>query len=517
MKVPEPVRLIGNLEENFYILGKKHQTAFLAYYRQAFPASRWQETWQGLKQQFARSEALKLPESYWGQWLKSYCEGLDVSPRKYLEFLGHLERTLPVGGTSVFRWDPLSQTPEHLRLVDWPRAHAQGLELIFVEVTKTQKLLLVCLPGLAFLPLSAMNSQGLTVGLHSKFHPLTHPEGNPISEAVINGLLQSTSVTELRRYLKSFQSQRLWGLHALDASGQVLVMDIVGPQVDVITADLKDAPLLVFNNLPLSKIKHADSAEPPAFSHFCRERREWCLDRLQNLSDGPALVALTRAHKLHRAPSPAVTLATTQALSLQPGHQSLEVLVGEAPLWQQGSLVRWMNLFQGSMRTHELIPTSYPKDEKHELEVRTQLSLAQLYKDQGQLTEAFHHIQMGLAMAEGELRAQTAWVWSYWQWQELKTKKDHLLLYRELHEVLRRTSSQHRPHVQLLRFLLEVELHLSPTITPEDIQGPIQHWAKLYLTKNALERTQWCRGLDVRLDIKDIVIGEVWTETRQPV
>lgn len=517
MKVPEPVRLIGNLEENFYILGKKHQTAFLAYYRQAFPASRWQETWQGLKQQFARSEALKLPESYWGQWLKSYCEGLDVSPRKYLEFLGHLERSLPVGGTSVFRWDPLSQTPEHLRLVDWPRARAEGLELLFVEVTKTQKLLLVCLPGLAFLPLSAMNSQGLTLGLVPKFHPLTHPEGRPISEAVINGLLQSTSVTELRRQLKSFQSKRLWGLHALDAAGQVLVVDIVGPQVDVLTADLKDAPLLVFNNLPLSKNRHADAAEPPAFAHNCRERREWCLDRLQKPSDGPALVALTRAQKLHRAPSPAVTLATTQALSLQPGHQSLEVLLGEAPLWQQGSVARWTNLFQTSMRTHEVLTVPSSKEETHEHEVRGHLSRAQLLKDRGQLTEAFHHMQMGLAMAEGELRAQSAWVWSYWQWQELKTKKDHLLLYRELHEVLRRTSAQHRPHLQLLRFVLEVELALSPTLTPEDIPGPIQHWAKRYLTLNALERAQWCRGLDARLDIKDIVPGEVWTETPQPV
>lgn len=514
-KVPEPVRLIGNPEENFYVLGKKHQAAFLSLSKTLFPDLSWRAKWQGLKNQLSRVESLVLPDNSWGRWLRAYCDGLEVTPTKYLEFLekiekGHFNR-LVSGSTSIFRWDENLQVAEHLHFTDWPLALHEGIELILIEAPKEKKILLLCLPGLAFLPLSAMNSEGLSLALHPKYHDLHHPQGRPVSEAVIEGLLQASNVSELRRQLKSFQTQRLWGLHALDAAGMMLVMDIAGPQLDIITANMRDAKTLVFNNSPLVKNKERPSMEPPGFAEYCRLRREWCLERLQKVSQEPALISLTRSHKLHRAASPGVSFATIHALSFSPAHQALELLSGEPPMWQQGKLTRWTNLFQTSMRNPENLEFSYPKEERLEWSVRRNFALAQKFMDLKDITAAFHYMQMALAQAEGELRSQCLWVWSYWQWQQLKTKRERLVVYQQTAEVLRRTSVTHRQHVLFLRLMLEVDLGLSATVTLAELTGVIQQWAEQYLRNSAQIRQEWAQKLDIRLDIKDIIAPQTWT------
>ncbi len=519
-KVPEPVRLIGNPEENFYVLGKKHQSAFLSLSKIIFPDRSWLAKWQGIKNQISRSDSLILPDNSWGRWLKAYCDGLEVTPTRYLELLeiiekGHFNRFVS-GSTSIFRWDENQQIAEHLHFVDWPLALHEGIELILIEAPKEKKLLLLCLPGLAFLPLSAMNSEGVSLALHPKYHELHHPQGRPISEAVIEGLLHAGNVAELRRQLKNFQTQRLWGLHALDAAGVMLVMDIAGPQLDVVTTNMREAKTLVFNNSPLIKNKERPSMEPPSFAEYSRLRREWCLERLQKVSpEEPALITLTRAHKLLRASTPAISISTIHALSFTPAHQALELLNGDAPQWQQGKLTRWSNLFQTSMRSPEMLEYSYPKEERQEWKVRRHLALAQKSIDTKDFTGAFHYMQMSLALAEGELRSQSLWIWSYWQWQHLKTKRERLVLYQQTNEVLRRTSVTHRQQVLFLRLMLEVDLKLSPTVTLNEFSGVIQKWAEQYLKSNPQMRQEWAQKLDIRLDIKDIIAPQVWTNTSE--
>ena len=223
--IPEPVRLIGNPEENFYILGKKHQSAFKALWQRVMPAESWRSKLDTFTERWRRVEAAAIPDNTWGAWLKAYCEGLEVTPARYLQFLGHMEAgALPhvlAGCTSVFRWDEATQGPQHLRLLDWPLALIDGetSEQLLIEAPGKPALLLICVPGLAFLPLTAMNSHGVTMALHAKYHSLKQADGRPISEAVIEGLLHSKSVLELRRQLKSFQTQRLWGLNSCDAAG----------------------------------------------------------------------------------------------------------------------------------------------------------------------------------------------------------------------------------------------------------------------------------------------------------
>lgn len=520
--IPEPVRLIGNPEENFYILGKKHQAAFKTLWQKVMPAESWRARLDSLTERWRRVEAPTIPDNTWGSWLKAYCEGLEITPARYLQFLARIEAgALPhvlAGCTSVFRWDEATQGPQHLRLLDWPLALVEGetSEHLLIEAPGKPALLLIGIPGLTFLPLTAMNSHGMTMALHAKYHSLQHSDGRPISEAVIEGLLSAKNVQELRRQLKSFQTQRLWGLNACDAAGMVLAMDIGGPQVDVISADLREARLLVFNNAPLVKNKDLENAEPPTFTHFCKTRREWCLERLEKDSGEHPLIALTRAHKLHRASAPAVTLSTLQAMMLAPATRTLDWSLGTPPLWQQGTMLRWQDLFSTHMRQPQTITSSFPKEERHEWSLRQHYSLAQKSLDLKDITAAFHHLQMGLASAEGEHRALGAWVWAWWQWRYLENKRDRLMLYQETQETLRRTPATYRGHVQLLRLILELELGLVATVTPLDLPPLLRLWSEKYLTTAASERAALSKELHVRLDLHDLTPLNTWTQ-RRPV
>ncbi|MBY0515483.1 MAG: hypothetical protein K2P81_01140 [Bacteriovoracaceae bacterium] len=513
--IPEPIRLIGNPEENFYILGKKHQSAFFALSKKLNGDQSVKEQILEFANRLRKTEQVTLPDNSWGQWIKAYCDGLEVSSTRYLKFLEQIEDhalkgSLP-GCTSVFHWDPETQLPQHLRLLDWPLAHTTEdmQELILLKLPNNTSLFFVCLPGLVFLPLTAMSSNGMTIALHAKYRALKPDDSRPISEAVIEGLLHSKNLIELRRNLKTFKSQRLWGLHCLDASGNVLVMDIGGPQVDVFTADLKETPLMVFNNIPLAQNKERDPAEPSSFAQFCQERRQWCFERLKSDSKDHPLLRLTRAHKLQHSKAPAVTSSTLQALCLTPSTRSFEMIAGLPPMWNQGSLIRWQNIFQTEMRTHDLIPQNYPAEEKKLWKMFHCYSLAQKHMDLGELTAAFHYIQMGLGQAHGEAFKLGSWVWAFWQWKYLSNKRDRLMLYHQSQRLLNQESSHYKAFILFLRFLLELDLDLVATVTPLDLPENLRRWSEELLMKPTSTKAQLINKIEARLDLQDLLLP--WT------
>jgi hypothetical protein len=507
LDAPEPLRLIGNPEENFYILGKKHQQAFQKLAQRFITPPTWREQLEGLKSPWRRPVSPEIPANTWGDWLKSYCEGLEVPVARYLEFLQRLEASLPPTGTSVLCWNAGAQKAQHLRLIDTP-AHLQAgenaSELILIEVSGAPSLLLVCMPNLPFLPLAAMNSHGVTLAVHAKYHQVQHAEGRPISEIVIEGLLHAKNVNELKRHIKNSQTQRLWGLISTDPAGSVMGLDIAGPQLDALHTDLQESNLMVFNAAPLVKSKELEAVEPPNFAHFCRMQRQWAQDRLKNGEDDHPLITLTRAHKLTKDFAPAISSATRIGLMLTPATLGLDYLLGPAPIWQQGEMLRWQNLFTTQMRNPTTASFSYPKDERAQWKVRQLYTLAQDALDAGDATAAFHHLQMGLAQAQGELASLGGWVWSWWQWRYSDNKRDRLMLYHSTHETLANTSSIQKGHVLLLRMILEVELKLVPTVTPLDLTGALRSWSETYLMRGPTERHEMARSLEARLDIQDL-------------
>ena len=433
--------------------------------------------------------------------------------------MDQLERTSHSHGTSVFLWHDDFQRVEHLRLVDWPLnlVSEPTTELVLLQVGNHQTLLMVCIPGLPFMPLTIMNEAGVTLALHSKYHELNHPEGTPIGQVAMESMLEARSALELKKLLKRYQTRYMWGLNGCDPSGHVLAMDIMGPQMDGQSFELRDEKILVFNNAPLVKDQPSQvSAEPPTFSHFCRDRRQWGLEKLKSRPEGHALLSLTAAAKASKFRSPAVTLSTLQAMAFQPGSRRFELLLGTPPMWAQGGLCGWNDLFATSMRQPEIHEFTVSKDEKQEWLTRKEFSEAQKAMDLGDVSLAFHHIQMGLVKAQGELKHQALWVWAWWQWQHLKGKRDRLHLPNLVRETMKTAGNQ--PQLKFLLFLLEVELELAATISPPDLPTPFREWADAYLQAPTVRRLQMIQTPMARLDIQDCLPLTIptWTKGARP-
>lgn len=503
-----PLRLIGNPEENFYILGKKHQGPYrkLAQAMQPKGGPLHQIT-QALARWGRNTQPqLLAPAGSWGDWLQSYCEGLEVPVALYLQLLAQIESKVWASGSSTFLWNVEGQWPEHLRTVDWPLSLRPGAEceVIYLKVPNLAPVVLITVQGLPFLPLTLMNDTGLTLALHPKYHPLQHPEGSPIGKIALEAMLECRGTTELKKYLKRQQTQRLWGLHACDPSGQVVAMDIMGPQMDGQTLNLQDERLLVFTNSPLVKdAQEEGTAAPPNFAAYCRERRRWCLDRLSEVK-GSALLQLTRAQKLHRALAPAVTLSTLQSFSLRPQARRLEVLQSPAPAWARQQSTVWNDLFQSDLREASTESFSATKEEKQEWAARERLAHAQLAMDQGEVAHAFHELQMGMAQAQGELKQLAQWIWPWWQWKHLKGRRDRLHLPQLVQDTLAQASQAYKPQLSLLLFLLETELELAPTVGAPDLPAQYKEWADAYTLASALPRAEMLQRLEARLDLQDL-------------
>ena len=523
---PTPLRLIGNPSENFYILGKKHYSQFRQLQSIISPRPEsWANRLKNLSQTIRAKKSVSVPQGPWEEWLNSYCEGLEIPVLNYLAFMDDIEKNSLAGGalpgcTSVFLWNDDHQRAEHLRLLDWPMSLAseQHCELILLHVPHQQALLMVCVPGLPFLPLTIMNESGVTLALHAKYHALNHPDGTPIGQIAMESMLEARSTQELKKLLKRYQTKRLWGLHGCDPSGLVLALDVMGPQMDGQNFNIQEEKILVFNNAPLVKDQpNQVSAEPPAFLYFCKERRRFRLERLKTKSEDHSLVQLTRAHKASKFRAPAVTLSCLQAMSFHPSSRRFELLLGTPPMWAQGELAAWNDLFTTSMRQPEVLELSQSKEEKQEWLTRKELSDAQKAMDLGDIALAFHHIQMGLVKAQGELKQQAAWVWAWWQWQHLSGKRDRMQLPSFVREVMKASHGQ-QPHLKFLLFLLEVELELAATVSPPDLPTPFREWADAYLVAPTVRRLQMIHVPQARLDIQDCLplIIPTWTKASWP-
>jgi hypothetical protein len=320
--------------------------------------------------------------------------------------------------------------------------------------------------------------------------------------------MHAESTLDLRKHIKTFQSKHFWGLHALDQSGNVLAIDVLGPRHDVTTHNLNESRLLVFNNAPLVKIKE-ETHHPTNFTHYCKLKRDSAVKRLSAESSEHPLITLTRAKGVSKDSTPAVTLSTIQALCLTPASRSLDFVTGKAPLWYQGKMQSFKNLFQNSMRESATHVGTVNKEEQQEWAISHYFSEAQRYMDLGDQAAAFHHLQMGLAQARGETLKAYDWVWAWWQWKHLSGRRDRLLIYQEISSKLATASDTWKSHIALLRFIIELDLGLSPTVTPMDFSGQFKLWCEKFLVAPQLVRSQWLKQIEARLDIQDLILP--WT------
>ncbi len=513
---PEPLRLIGNPEENFYVLGKKHAPLYAELRERLLPSGA-SRAWRLLTRQPLPADEVTRPGGAVAGWLRAYCEGLDETVERHLAVLERLEASSLPGGLNAFRWNEVTQGPEHHSLSEWPLALFQGAatETIYLRVPRGPGMVYTCVPGVPFLPLAGMNDAGLTLALHRKFSPLFHASGAHAGPMALEALWENRNATDLRKFLRHRQTRRLWAFHACDPSGQVVVVDLAGPQLDARQYGLREEKLVVYNARTL--VKSATGAQlstAPAGFSLCQEKRDDARARLREVREEHPLRALTLAPASFPRHASAVGPATVQALSFFPGTLGLESSMGVPPLWFQARLLRWQDLFRQDMRQSETLlppPDSTPGTIRAAWE---DLGQAQRLMDLGDVPGAFHRFQMALARARPLGGLPTfAWAWPWWQWKHLEGKRDRLHLPALARETLASAPATYHPHLRLLLMLLEEELGLVATVAPPDLPAPFREWADLYLRALTSERKAQRERLEARLDLMDLApLDGSWTK-----
>ncbi len=506
MSALSPLRLIGNPEENFYVLGKKHQEEYKNFRLKLFGVPNLSRQLNFLTKKVRKTEPLTLPANFWGAWLKAYCEGLEESPTEYLEFLHKLEASsLLCGSNSAFIWDKDLQTTHFLRTIDWPLHLGSEQELIYLQVPNHHSLVFQTIKGLPFLPLTMMNSKGLCLGIHRKFARISEPQGLEIGQLSIETLMQSTDCQTARKYLKGKQTLQHWGLVLLDKNHEILALDMAGPQVDVIQTPMPLDQVICFNAAPLVKNKIISESEPAFLSELCKRQRQWCITHLVHKKEHP-LQQLTRIPKNFSLS--AINTHTLASLQLTPTTHSLELVTGSFPAWNQGEIVSYSNIFEKHMREMSSQKSTLSQAQTNLWKAHHAYSLAQKAYDEADLTAAFHHLQMGIAQADSQLKALGQWVLAYWNWSHLKGVRLRLLQYRELLGLEKNMNSTHLPHLKLLKLLYEMELSLAPTVTTEELGEKLKSVADRCLVGQSLERSEFIKKIQARLDFQDILISD---------
>lgn len=506
MSAQEPLRLIGNPEENFYVLGKKHQQHYKIFRQQLLGSPSLSSQLESLTKKVRKAETVELPQNFWGSLLKAYCDGLEVPLKDYLAFIHAMEASVLIcGSSSTFVWDKSLQTTHFLRIINWPLHLGHELELIYLQIPHQNSLFIQTIKGLPFLPLTMMNSYGLSLGVHRKFSPLEHPEGVEIGQIALETMINSRDVFQARKFLKGKQTLHHWGLVFLDSSHELLAMDMAGPQVDVIQTTMGPEQVIFFNSAPLVKNKSVTESEPPYFSELCRLEREWTLSEFKNKQDH-FLSHLTRLPKTYPTKNCALRTHSVGAMQLTPTNQSVELNTGDYPAWNQGETITYLNLFEQHMRKTEKSKAPLTSSQLKIWQTHRHYSLAQKCYDEADFTAAFHHLQMGLASADKNLKSQGLWVLAFWKWHHLKGVRLRLLEYRELTQNEKSIHLSHHPHLKLLKLFYEMELSLSATVTSVDLGEKLKDIADKVLMGQASERSAYAKKIQARLDFQDLII-----------
>lgn len=501
-----PLRLIGNPEENFYVLGKKHQEDYKIFRLKLFGAPTLSRQLDSLTKKVRKPEVTTLPQNFWGSWLKAYCEGLEESVSEYLSFLHRLEASsLLCGSNSAFVWDKDLQTTHFLRTIDWPLHLGSEQELIYLQVPKQHSLCLQTIKGLPFLPLTMMNSKGLCLGVHRKFAHILEPQGTEIGQLAIETLMHSSDCASARKFLKGKQTLQPWGLVLIDSSHEILALDLAGPQVDVIQTSMPHDQPLCFNAAPLVKNKQISETEPTFHSELCRRQRQWCVTQLTQKKERP-LQSLTRIPKSFS--TGVVNVNTLSAIQLTPTTQSLELNTGTFPAWNQGESISYSNVFESHLRESQTLKSNLSESQLRLWKAHHSYSLAQKAYDEGDLTSAFHHLQMGIALADTPLKALGLWALAFWSWSHLKGVRLRLLQYRELLELEGLMPITHQAHIKLLKLLYEMELALAPTVSAVELGDKLKLIADRCLMGPALERAAYTKKIQARLDFQDLLLAD---------
>lgn len=414
---PTVIELIGSPEENFFSLGKKDKDSYPIIYDQ-------------ISKLCARNnmlaKILKLSTEYSGKWLKkspqhnireieAYAAGLERPVDDVLfslllpELVASFNKWTPQlinlipGCSSLFMQDKATGGVLHARVLDYALAgpFEKFEKIIKYDFNHRHSVLSFNTSGMPFPSLSAVNDKGLSLALHYKHGDFFDLEGESIFLICQEILYQCSTIHEAVKMLKAKKSIAYWGIYLSDANGEVVSIDINGPDFYQQKYDIADHPFLYFNNRPILHKSHHMHLQPYGNAQQCIMRQKSIEQMMQdqqptNLEElVNTLGSLPKNNKKEWRLAP-MTPSSIQLVGFDAKNKQAIKVAHQAPKFAINGHYKINDIFnrpEVAKLTHKKKPTKLQQ-------AYQRFALFQSAIDLGNISEAYHQIQMSIILAD---------------------------------------------------------------------------------------------------------------------
>lgn len=505
------ISLMGDPKDNLYQLGKKERESYQKLQERIVRLLSANEFLRYGQDIISRARALlkKKDDSFFDQCIEAYAEGLGIEASEYKSFLylfeiaAHYGQVYPElkgmlpGCTSLF--EKSSEGFVHARLIDFPLVDIFNAtpHLYYWKVDGKNSVMNYSCEGLAPVFFQTIHQSGFSMALHHKPGGTFHREGMSIFHIAFDTLFDAANMNDFRKELKKKTSVTKWGFYMMDPTGTVLAMDLDGPASNMETFSLTESALLVFNNIP---IRHDTTENFDQYLEFCHQRQDWLKERMAKKGKGHNLDTMTdvKDQKARYWKHPSSTLSTVGAFQVNLSTGVVQVKEGKGALVASDSIIEFSLADQHEVKVLKAETT--PHDFEHAWK---EASLAQSSFDQGNWDEAYHHLQMAIALAPDRHWKEIFRFYLYvWDFKFVGHKRELSLIYRDVKRLEVPELLKNQWYFLCMR--LEKQMGLLITVKEEQLAHYLREPFRKERDARPAVFATWMKLLYPRIEILDV-------------
>ncbi len=354
--------------------------------------------------------------------LQAYADGLEIPLDDVLytfllpEIVSSFNKWVPnllgliPGCSSLFMKDSNNELI-HTRILDYALSgpFEKNERSILYDFKDRNKVFSYSSSGMPFPAMTAMNEQGLTLALHYKHGQYFDLEGESIF-FLTNEILNSCSnIREAIKLIKQRRSISYWGLYLSDSNGEVASVDIRGEEIYQEKFDIKDHEYLYFNNRPLLRQNDQSSIQPFGNINLCQMKRKSLEKDIKNFQFDPKKNSLIQSMKLVGSLSSKksktalnwnispITPSSIQFIAFNNNNFSSLMTSGHGPKHFSKQKFLYKNIFS-NLQMENVKQNNKETDYQ---KAYTLLANFQSHIDKGEITQAYHQIQMAKKYFQG--------------------------------------------------------------------------------------------------------------------
>lgn len=504
------ISMIGDPVENFYQLGLKEKDSFLMIEERATKLVSASEIFRLGNNLLTRTKTIlkKQEVTFFDQCVSAYAEGLGVGSFRYQSFLSifeiaarygqiypELKGMLP-GCTSLFEKKDNEMT--HTRLMDFPLSgFFEKLPRIYYWQTEGREpVLSYSCEGLAPLFFQGLHGSGVSFALHHKPANSFHDDGQSIFKILFDTMFESKDFNQIKKELKKRKTITKWGLLLMEKSGVVHVTDLDGPTQSNESYNVNDTSPLIFTNIPFK----VDEKGFENYFKFSENRQTWLKEKVTQASNSHILDVVTNIElqKEKNWIHPCATLSTVGACHINLTKGFFDIKEGDYALTGSDAIVR-VNLAElGDLKILKDGRPLRPAEEAWK-----KIAKAQGDYDQGNYDQAYHELQMSLALMPITLWKEIIQFYlCVWDFKFITNTKELTLVYKKLKKL--KVPDLLKDQWVLLVMRMEKKLDLAPTVSSQDVSPELQDLFLLEKTAHKAVFATWMKLLYPRMEILDV-------------